>query len=176
MCLTNPPFGSKIPVRGEEKLSQYNLGRKWKRDKESQDWQIGNLKDKEAPQILFIERCLQLLRPGGRMALVLPDGTIGNRQLEYLRDFILGEARLVAVIDVPIETFMPNTSTKTSILVLEKTKSTEADYPIFMAVCETCGHDRRGKATSGDDISEISSKFKEWCEEVGYKFGQLNDN
>jgi type I restriction enzyme M protein len=174
VCLTNPPFGSKIPVRGEEKLSQYKLGKKWKIDKSTGEWSLGSLKEKEAPQILFIERCLQLLRPGGRMGLVLPDGTIGNRQLNYLRDYILGEARLVAVIDVPIETFMPNTSTKTSILFLEKSKSNEDDYPIFMAVCETCGHDRRGKETDGDDIADVPSRFRAWCKEVGFEFGKSN--
>lgn len=164
VVLTNPPFGSKIPVRGEDKLKQFDLGHKWKKGKNSNLWEKGKLKDKEAPQILFIERCLQLLKDGGRMSIVLPDGVFGNESLAYLRNWLLKKSRIIAIIDVPIETFMPNTSTKTTILFLKKEKNKEKneDYPIFMAVAETCGHDRRGKETSEDQISAISNEFKIW--------------
>ena len=59
---------------------------------------------------------------------------------------------------------MPNTPTKTSILILKKRKlgQKEKTYPIFMAVAETCGHDRRGNFVDDDDISKISLKFREW--------------
>ncbi|CAG8525648.1 29313_t:CDS:10 [Racocetra persica] len=113
VLLTNPPFGSKIPVRG-------------------------GLKDQEAPQILFIERCLQFLKGGGRMAIVLPDGILGNNQLGYVRKLIMKKARIVAVIDLPKETFQPNTSTKTSILILRKTNKIPKDYPVFMGIAKTC--------------------------------------
>ena len=165
VLLTNPPFGSKIPVRGEDKLKQFELGHKWKQNKKNNVWEKGKLKDKEAPQILFIERCLQFLKDGGRMAIVLPDGIYGNNQLGYIRKYLLKQARLIAVIDVPIETFMPNTSTKTSILVLQKLKENEIpkDYSVFMAVAETCGHDRRGNVKEDDDISKIPNEFKKWA-------------
>ncbi len=120
VLLTNPPFGSKIPVRGEEKLKQFDLGHKWKQDKKTGEWEKGKLKDKEAPQILFIERCLQLLKDGGRMAIVLPDGIYGNNQLGYIRKWLLERVRITAIIDVPTETFMPNTPTKTTIMILQK--------------------------------------------------------
>jgi type I restriction enzyme M protein len=170
VLLTNPPFGSKIPVRGEEKLKQFELAHKWKLNKKTGEWEKGKLKDKEAPQILFIERCLQLLKDGGRMAIVLPDGIYGNNQLGYIRQFIMKQARIVAVIDIPIETFQPNTGTKTSILVLQKTKNIPEDYPIFMAIAETCGHDRRGNVKEEDDIAQISFEFKKWAKENNFKF------
>ena len=172
VLLTNPPFGSKIPVRGEEKLKQYELGHKWKLNKQTEEWEKGKLKDKEAPQILFIERCLQLLKDGGRMAIVLPDGIYGNESLTYIRQWLLKQGRIVAIIDVPIETFMPNTSTKTSILIFQKLKKKDIpqDYPIFMAVAETCGHDRRGKETKDDDIKQIANEFKKWAIENNFKF------
>lgn len=170
VLITNPPFGSKIPVRGEEKLKQFELGHKWKLNKKTGEWEKGKLKDKEAPQILFIERCLQLLKDGGRMAIVLPDGIYGNNQLGYIRQFIMKQARIVAVIDVPIETFQPNTGTKTSILILQKTKNIPDDYPVFMAIAETCGHDRRGNVKEEDDIAQISSEFKKWAKENNFKF------
>ncbi len=170
VLLTNPPFGSKIPVRGEEKLKQFELGHKWKLDKKSGEWEKGKLKDKEAPQILFIERCLQLIKDGGRMAIVLPDGIYGNNQLGYIRKFLIKQARIVAVIDVPIETFQPNTGTKTSILILQKTNKAPKDYPVFMCVAETCGHDRRGNLKEEDDILKIPDEFRKWAKEYKFKF------
>ena len=172
VVLTNPPFGSKIPVTGEDKLKQYELAHKWKNKKGTNDWEKMKLAEKEAPQILFIERCYQLLKNGGRMAIVLPDGVFGNNQLGYIRRFIMERFRLVAVIDVPLETFMPNTGTKTSILIVQKMKKTDIpeDYPVFMCVAETCGHDRRGNLKEEDDISNISLLFKEWADKNNFSF------
>lgn len=164
VLITNPPFGSKIPVRGEDKLKQFELGHKWKQNKETGEWEKGKLKDKEAPQILFIERCLQLLEDNGIMAIVLPDGIYGNDNLSYIRKFLIENGRLLAVIDIPIETFMPNTSTKTSIMIFQKLNKIKVpkQYPIYMAIAESCGHDRRGKYNGEDDISKIANDFKEW--------------
>ena len=172
VLLTNPPFGSKIPVRGEDKLKQFDLGHKWKQDKKTGEWEKGKLKDKEAPQILFIERCLQLIKDGGRMAIVLPDGIYGNNQLGYIRKWLLERVRITAIIDVPTETFMPNTPTKTTIMILQKLPKNKIpnDYPIFMAVAETCGHDRRGNIREEDDVSEIADKFKKWAKENNFNF------
>lgn len=170
IVLTNPPFGSKIPVTGEDKLKQYDLAHKWKNKKGTNEWEKGKLADKEAPQILFIERCLQLLKEGGRMAIVLPDGVFGNNQLGYIRKYIMERARLVAVIDIPLETFMPNTGTKTSILIAQKTKDIPEDYPVFMCIAETCGHDRRGNIREEDDIVNIASEFKKWAQENNFSF------
>ena len=165
VVLTNPPFGSKIPVTGEDKLKQYELAHKWKNKKGTNDWEKMKLAEKEAPQILFIERCYQLLKFGGRMAIVLPDGIYGNNLLGYIRKYLLQKGRVLAIIDVPIETFMPNTATKTSILVFQKLmeKDIPDDYPIFMAIAETCGHDRRGNVIEDDDVAKISTSFREWC-------------
>lgn len=172
VLLTNPPFGSKIPVRGEDKLKQFELAHKWKQDKKTGKWNKGKLKEKEAPQILFIERCLQFLKDGGRMAIILPDGIYGNSQLGYIRKYLLKGTRLVAVIDVPKETFMPNTPTKTSIMVLQKLKAAKIpdDYSVFMAIAETCGHDRRGNLREEDDISKIPNEFRKWAKEHKFTF------
>lgn len=83
-------------------------------------------------------------------------------------------ARLLAIIDVPIETFMPNTSTKTSIMILQKLneKDIPQDYPVFMAVAETCGHDRRGNIKEEDDIREIADKFHSWIKKHNIDLGR----
>jgi type I restriction enzyme M protein len=164
VLLTNPPFGSTIKVEGEEKLKQFDLAHQWKKKKTDNEFEKGNIKDKEAPQILFIERCLQLLKVGGKMAVVLPDGIFGNETESYVRNWILKNAKIIAIIDVPLETFLPHTGTKTSVLILqkiEKGKITE-NYPIFLSIAEYCGHDRRGKEIERDDIPEIAACFNEW--------------
>lgn len=164
ILLTNPPFGSKIPVRGEEKLKQFDRGYKWKQNKKTGEWEKGKLKDKESPQVLFIERDIQLLCDYGRMAIVLPDGVFGNDTFGYIRNWLKDKGRILGVIDIPVETFQPNTSTKTSVLIFQKLPKTEIpdNYEIFMAIAETCGHDRRGNETDSDDIQGVSQVYKEW--------------
>jgi type I restriction enzyme M protein len=176
ILLTNPPFGSKIPVKGEEKLKQFELAHKWKKDKKTKDWvklnalKIDGKKGGIEPQILFIERAVQFLEPNGRMGIVLPDGIFGNDKLGYIRDFLIKNGRILAVIDVPIETFMPNTSTKTSILIYQKTKNKPEDYPIFMAVAEEVGHDRRGNPRENDDLLLVPKQYHRWRERNGIAY------
>ncbi|CAM1370311.1 Type I restriction enzyme M protein [Tenacibaculum sediminilitoris] len=171
MVVTNPPFGKKINVEGEKLLSQYDIGYKWKKNKKEGTWEKGKLKDKEAPQYLFIERCIHLLKAGGKMGIVLPDGIFGNDQLGYIRNIISDNCQIVAVVDVPKETFMPHTSTKTSILFVKKlAKKAETDYPVFMAVAEKCGHDRRGNVLEEEDLSGIGPIFRNWLKENNVTF------
>ncbi|TAG52526.1 MAG: N-6 DNA methylase [Cytophagales bacterium] len=170
VVLSNPPFGSKIPVKEEKTLKQFTFGHKWKFDKKEKKWeQQTELNNKGAkagvePQILFIERCLQLLKVGGKLGIVLPDGVYGNDKLGYIREYLKKHTKILAIIDVPSETFQPNTSTKTTILIAEKIKENSKieEHFIFMAICETCGHDRRGNSTAEDDVSLVSEKYFEF--------------
>lgn len=168
VLLTNPPFGSKIPVKGEEKLEQFDLAHKWKKNKKTNSWTKTNKLNNKgkkggiAPQILFIERSIQFLKDGGRIGIVLPDGIYGNDKLGYIREFLMKHGRILAVVDVPVETFMPNTSTKTSILIFQKLKDIPDNYSIFMAVAEECGHDRRGNPTQTDDILLVAQEYRKW--------------
>jgi len=144
IVLTNPPFGAKIPVKDKNILVRYNLARTWKRS--GNTWIQTEIVKPQPPQVLFLERCLQLLRPGGRMAIVLPDGLLGNSRDRYIWHFVFTQARVTAVISLPPETFLPSTHTKTSVIVLEKVPDRpEDDYPIFMAIVERVGHDKNGK-------------------------------
>lgn len=170
VVLSNPPFGSKIPVKEEKTLKQFTFGYKWKFDKKEKKWeQQTELNNKGAkagvePQILFIERCLQFLKIGGKLGIVLPDGVYGNDKLGYIREHLKKHTKILAIIDVPSETFQPNTSTKTTILIAEKIKENLKidEHFIFMAICETCGHDRRGNSTKEDDVSLVSEKYFEF--------------
>ena len=175
ILITNPPYGSKIKIDDKDILKQFDVGYKWSKDKKTGLWEKGKLRDNDTPQNLFIERCMDFLKPGGRMALVLPDGIYGNDGLGYLRKFILDNGRVLAVVDLPKETFMPHTSTKTTVILIQKYLN-QADmkkkYPVFMAVCETCGHDRRGNIIENevDDISLVAEAFNKWRNENGIEF------
>ena len=155
ILLTNPPFGSKIPVVGIEKLKQYEVGYKWKQDKTSNQWvKTEKIKEQEEPQVLFIERCLSLLKDGGRMAMVLPSGILGNEQEEYLRQYILSKGNIFAIIELPFETFSPNVTINTNVLFIQKGVDVKKD--IFISINEFCGHDKKGRAIEKDDIPQIA--------------------
>jgi len=142
--ITNPPFGAKIPVTGDDVLGQFELAREWTFDKRSDRWaRSANVKDSAPPQILFIELCLRLLKEGGRCGIVLPEGVLGNQGTGFIRQWLLERADVLAVVDCPLETFMPSTSTKTAVIVFEKRVKPRRPG-VFMAVAEKCGHDRRG--------------------------------
>lgn len=179
IVLTNPPFGAKIPVKGEKKLAQYALGYKWK--KVDDVWEKDKLKDSEAPQILFIDRCLQLLKDGGKMAIVLPDGMLSNPTDGYIVQYLLEHTEIIGIIDMPMSTFLPYTPTKTHLLFLRKTKNPKKNYDFFMSYAKTCGHDKRGKEINIDEISKIPAHLKEIGNEtshLGFKLNlsEINEN
>lgn len=168
---TNPPFGSDIPITDEHILNQYELARIWEADGEGGFRNTGSLKGSVAPEILFIERCIKWLKPGtGRMGIVLPDGVLGNPAAEYIRWWIMRETQVLASVDLPVEAFIAeaNVNILTSLLFLrrkdEQEKNVEAlgglnEYPVFMAVADKVGFDRRGnklfkRTPDGQEIVE----------------------
>ncbi len=146
IVLTNPPFGSKIPIDDPHILEQFELSRFELDDRGHR----GSM----PPEQLFIERCLQLVKPTGRVAIVLPDSILSNPGLAFIRRWILKRARILASVDLPQVTFEPYTGTQTSVLVLQKKSREEMkietelgkslDYEIFMTTPQAVGHDRRG--------------------------------
>ena len=155
ILLANPPFGAKIPVKGEVKLSQFPLGYKWKQDKKTKIWEKGKLKDSEAPQVLFVDRCLDLVREGGKLALVLPDGILSNPTDGYIVQHLMTKSEIIGLIDLPMSTFLPYTPTKTHLIFLKRTDSPRQDYDFFMSYAKTCGHDKRGREINEDEIQLI---------------------
>jgi type I restriction enzyme M protein len=180
LLLTNPPFGSKISVTDPAILDQYDLGHSWSYDESADRWNMNSgVQKSQPPEILFIERCVKFLKPGaGRAAIVLPDGILGSPGLGYVREWILRNARVLASIDLHPDTFQPFVSIQTSVLVLERKSddliALEAargrinDYPVFMALANHIGHDKRGNATyvrdsKGNEIvEEVRENVKEW--------------
>lgn len=146
--LTNPPFGSKIKVSGSNKLGQYELGKKWRlgRDVDS-DWEpTDSYHTDQPPQVLFIERCTQFLKKGGRMAIVLPESIFGMPIYGYVVKWLYENYRIRAFISLPEEVFQPSTHAKTCVVILENTAPSKNDV-IEMAIADWCGHDSRGNPT-----------------------------
>ncbi|MFV0220362.1 SAM-dependent methyltransferase [Empedobacter falsenii] len=134
MIFTNPPFGAKVKVDTEiaEKyfLSKYS----------------------DAPEVLFIEACYNLLKTGGKMAIVLPDGILGNPNTLPVREWILENFKILASVDLAVEAFLPQVGVQASLLFLEKKTDLQRnianegseEYDVFMAIAEKLGKDRRG--------------------------------
>jgi type I restriction enzyme M protein len=156
VIVTNPPFGSKIPIKDPHILEQFTIAYIWEKDPNDRNkWTKTNrLQSSVPPEQLFLERCLQFLKPGGRLGIVLPDAILGAPGLGYIRQWLLQETHIVASIDLHADTFQPRNGTQTSVLIIQK-KSTEelskesrsgktVNYNIFMAMVESIGHDKRG--------------------------------
>ena len=156
ILMANPPFAGDI--KEDRILHQYELGFKtggqYAQKKVSRD-------------VLFIERNLDFLKPGGRMAIVLPQGRFNNVTDKYVRDFIAEHARILAVVGLHGNTFKPHTGTKTSVLFVqkwdEKTCPKKDDYPIFFAVSE-----KGGKNNSGDYLCLVNDSGREKLDKGGH--------
>ena len=154
MIFTNPPFGAKVEVDPAIiERAGYEL-------------------QSNAPEVLFIEQCYRFLKPGGKMAIVLPDGILGNPNMEQTRIWILRHFKLLASVDLPVETFLPQVGVQASLLFLQKKTSAEAlvpieeeDYDVFMALVENVGKDRRGNpiyVKDNDGAELLFPHTKEW--------------
>lgn len=144
VVLTNPPFGNKGKVEDQAILKSYSLARKWSKCA-NQTWEpTATVLAKQSPDILFIEQSLKLLRPGGRMAIVLPDGLLQNISTTHLRYWVRSQAAICAVISIPQEAFVPyGTGIKTSLLLLQKLPAPAK--PVFMAQIQKIGYDVKGQ-------------------------------
>jgi type I restriction enzyme M protein len=153
VILTNPPMGKKIVVKGDRILSQYELGKKWKINKDTKTIEpTTEMHEDQPPQILFLERCLQLLRPGGRMGIVLPEAVFGMPTYDYVVRFLQKKTKIRGIVAMPEALFKTSgkggTHTKVCILFVENTSPKEGEqYQIFMADVKWCGHDSRGNPT-----------------------------
>ena len=164
IIMTNPPFAGEITE--SEVLESYF---------------VSTGKNRIERDILFIERCIELLKPNGRMSIVLPDNIFGSRETEDLRRWINEKCRIIGVVGIPRNTFMPHTAVKTSILFLQKReKKSKCEENIFFAISEKPGKDGRGNILyKGDihtwaevdhDLNDILLEFNDFknAEKIGW--------
>jgi type I restriction enzyme M protein len=185
IVLANPPFGAKIT--SSTILSGFDLGFKWK-NHEDVYHKTKSVYPNQNAEILFIERCLQLLKEGGRMAIVLPNGNLENPSLEYLRYYIKLKAKIMAIVNLPEDAFIPfGTGVKTSVLFLEKeTPNKIRQYPIFFGRIKKLGYqgnkngtpvyrknvqghtikDNNEEPVLDEDFSDVIKIFKNFQKEI----------
>ena len=162
---TNPPFAGEIVEPNI--LDGYN---------------ISAGKNRIERDVLFIERCINLLKKGGRMAIILPDNIFGSKDNEQIRHWIYNMCRIVGIVGIPRNAFMPHTAVKTSILFLEKRREKRKNSEsIFFAISEKPGKDSRGNLIFKNetvkkwknvdhDLDTIANEFKKFIhsEKIGW--------
>lgn len=164
VLMANPPFAGDI--KDSKIITKYELGKKYQyrlvNDKKlsvHKGWH-----EKISRDILFVERNLNMLKPGGRMAIVLPQGRFNNSSDKVIREYIAEHCRILAVVGLHGNTFKPHTGTKTSVLFVQKWNDDESagplcpktdDYNIFFATQR-----KPGKDNSGDKIYMLNKNFK----------------
>jgi len=180
VLLTNPPFAGKI--KEQMLLREYELAKNKK----------GKVPKQVGRDLLFIERALQMIKPGGRLAIVLPQGKLNNTNTEYIRQWLLGKARVLAVVGLHGNTFKPHTGTKTSLLFLQKwggeAGKPKDDYPIFMATSKKSGKDNsgeyvykkdekgnvvldeKGRRILDHDLDDVAEAFVKFAKEQKFSF------
>lgn len=179
VLLTNPPFAGEISEKSI--LKNYQIAKK--KDK---------IVSKISRHLLFIERDLNMLRNGGRMAIVLPQGVFNNDKEKRIREFIMERARILGVVSLGINTFKPHTGTKTSVLFVQKWDDKlcpkKENYPIFFAISQKSGKDnsgdyvfkkdelgrtiidKHGHPVIDHDLEEIAEEFIRFCNKENLSF------
>lgn len=164
LVLTNPPFGARIVALTGEQRHAFALAHKWKLDRQTNTYSpTAEFNANTPPQVLFLERCLRLLRDGGRLGIVLPESVLSNVNHRYVMEFVSRQAVPEVVIGMPEALFKTSgkggTHTKVCLLVLRK--GTESRLPAtFMAEAKWCGHDSRGRAIDRDELPEILERYR----------------
>ena len=142
--LTNPPFGNSIKSDETDQLGQSQLA----------DYQLSRGKQSAKSEVLFIERCTRFLRPGGMLGIVVPDGILSNPSDKPVRDYILSNYEISAIVSLPAFAFRKaGSGMKTSLLMARKWKPNddrEVNYPIFMGIANHIGYDATGRPDSND--------------------------
>jgi type I restriction enzyme M protein len=169
MILTNPPFGSKVTSEGI--LKDFAA-------RDGVTKQKGKVLTSIPQEVAFINRCLEFLKPEGKLGIVVPDGVLANSSSQDFREWILRWAKLKAVVSLPQETFAPfGAGVKTSIMFLEKRSvpiivegqldlglaitETDQNHQVYMARIENIGYDTNGRLFLSEEESYSPPEIKE---------------
>ena len=167
--LTNPPFGVRIVAATPEVLRRFDLARKWVQDGQTGRLEpSGELQTKVPPQVLFVERCLSLLKEGGRLGMVVPESILSNKAYRKVVEYVMRHAEVHGVMGMPESLFKTSgkggTHTKTCLLVAVKNggRSRGGQSTIFMAEAKWCGQDSRARSIPLNDLPQIGENFKDY--------------
>ncbi len=175
VLMANPPFAGDI--KDSKIITKYELGKKY----QTKTVTVANQKqklsvhkgwaEKISRDILFIERNINMLKPGGRMAIVLPQGRFNNSTDKSIREFVVEHCRILAVVGLHINTFKPHTGTKTSVMFVQKWDDElcpkQEDYNIFFATQKVAGKDNSGeKVFETEIVPAVEPIYKTWTEDI----------
>lgn len=157
LVLTNPPFGCLLGADAVRQLGRFELA-------------IGR---KTVPlEVLGLERCVQFIKPGGRLGIVLPDGVLGNSGTGYVRDWLSGRMKIRAIVSLPIETFSPfGANIKTSILFARKWRKREKrghDYNVHLSRIDNVGYDAAGRAKPRAEFQRAARSVRTFLAAEGW--------
>lgn len=142
IVITNPPFGSDYDNKDD--LSKYSLGYNKKSRRRG---------------ILFIEKCIKVLKPGGQLAIIIEESVLNSSTTEDVRRFLLDSNNIDAIISLPDSTFLPYATVKTSIIIAtKKNKKESKQSSIFMCNIEYTKNDSFNKE---NQINSFSSAMSE---------------
>ncbi len=170
ILMANPPFAGDI--KDQRLLRKYELTRKVGEEEDEDTGETIKIQkgwhDKISRDILFIERNLDMLKDGGRMAIVLPQGRFNNQSDKYIRQYIAERCRILGVVGLHGNSFKPHTGTKTSVLFVQKWDDELCpkveNYNVFFATQR-----KQGKDNSGDKIYETRLYVRYYDEKTGVK-------
>lgn len=176
VVITNPPFGTKGKVDDPKVLAGFP--------------KLAGSRDRQVPDILFLERILQLLKPGGRAGVVLPFGDLANSSLSYVREYLRTAGQIYAVVSLPPPAFKPaENSVKAAVLFIRKWPKNGGikRYPAFRAISRKIGYDMHERPTylrdssgmyldkEGKLLPPARAKNSEWLAAHGVVDEDLND-
>ncbi len=192
LIVTNPPFAGvgEGQISDPDVLAQYELARRWSVDAQGHyEPDMTGPVESRPPEMLFLERCLDWLRPGGLLGVVMPKGFLDTATYRPARELLFRTGKLLAVVTFHKNSFQPDTGVRTCVVLVRKYETGErppADYPIFMAINQRIGRDSEGRPifrvdTNGaptddvdEDLSEILDAYKAFqggkLEASEYKF------
>jgi len=176
LVIGNPPFNSsKYRIQDKTILRRFGWGEK--EDDSGDDLQLSlfgehisvrktKLRPSQAIEILFLERFIQLAKPGGTIAIILPDGVFANANTLYVRNHLVDEFTIKALVGLPTDTFREHgTNAKTCILYLEKRKP-EKNNSVFIATVDSLNGDLGNH--------QLARILKEFRKHSGADTDQLN--
>jgi len=177
VILTNPPFGVRIVAASPEVLQTFDLARKWSSNpRTGLSGPSNKVQSNVPPQVLFVERCLSLLKLGGRLGMVLPESILSNKSYRHVVEYLLKHTDIHAVMGMPDALFKTSgkggTHTKTCLLIATKNgeKNKKNTKTVFMAEAKWCGQDSRARVIPHNDLPEIAACF------VAYKNNKLKNH
>lgn len=169
--LTNPPFGTKNKVLKTDSQN-FRLGHKWKADENTEEMVQSREITERDPYVLFVERCFDLMKIGGILGIILPETVFHAPTLKYLRHFIMRGNSILAIVELPHNTFRPHCNAKTCLLVVQK--GLPQKKRVIMATPEEMGHDHNGRPLFRPDSTDLWDDLAVVLQEVDHPDSKLN--